>query len=49
MLYLIVKKKIIIKLSSNIGKLDIRIAIKKSSCELKFFIRIKNKEKNHEI
>ena len=34
------------KLSSNVGKLDIRITIKKTSCELITFIKIKKKSSN---
>ena len=34
------------KLSSNVGKSDIRITIKKTSWELIIFIRIKKKKKS---
>ena len=34
------------KLSSNVGKLDIRIAIKKTSWELIFFIKLKKESSN---
>ena len=34
------------KLSSNVGKLDIRNTIKKTSCELIFFIKLKKESSN---